>query len=72
MTTKAAARYAVLGCLMLVLVAPPGALAQVPPPPPPFSAGAPGPPTFGAEELDQLLAPIALYVAVFSCATASV
>jgi hypothetical protein len=61
MTTKAAARYAVLGCLMLVLVAPPGALAQVPLPPPPYSAGPPGPPTFGAEELDQLLAPIALY-----------
>jgi len=61
MTTKDAARHALLGCLILLLVAPPGALAQVPPPPPPPSAGAPAPPTFGAEELDQLLAPIALY-----------
>ena len=61
MTMKAAARHAVLGCLMLVLVAPPGALAQDFPPPPPPSAGALAPPTFGAEELDQLLAPVALY-----------
>jgi hypothetical protein len=61
MPTKDAARHALLGCLILLLVAPPGALAQVPPPPPPPSAGAPAPPTFGAEELDQLLAPIALY-----------
>jgi hypothetical protein len=61
MTTKDAARHALLGCLILLLVAPPGALAQVPPPPPPPSAGAPAPPTVGAEELDQLLAPIALY-----------
>ncbi len=58
MTMKAAARHALLGCLVLLLVAPPGALAQAPPPPP---AGAPAPPTFYAEELDQLLAPIALY-----------
>jgi hypothetical protein len=58
MTMKDAARHALLGCLVLLLVAPPGALAQFPPPPP---AGAPAPPTFGAEALDQLLAPIALY-----------
>ncbi len=61
MTTKDAVRHALLGCLILLLVAPPGALAQIPPPPPPPSAGAPAPPTFGAEGLDQLLAPIALY-----------
>ncbi len=58
MPTKDAARHALLGCLVLLLVAVPGALAQFPPPPP---TGAPAPPTFGAEALDQLLAPIALY-----------
>ncbi len=61
MRTKDAARHALLGCLVLLLVAPPGALAQFPPPPPPPPTGAPAPPTFGAEVLDQLLAPIALY-----------
>jgi len=61
MTTKDAARHALLGCLVLLLVAPSGALAQFPPPPPPPPTGVPAPPTFGAEVLDQLLAPIALY-----------
>ncbi len=56
MTLKKVARFALLGWLLLGLVAPPGVLAQLPPPPPPAA-----PPTFGAEELDQLLAPIALY-----------
>ncbi len=61
MTIKHAARRALLGGLILLLVAPPGALAQFPPPAPPPPAGPPAPPTFRQEELDQLLAPIALY-----------
>ena len=61
MTTKEAARRAVLGALIVLLAAPPGALAQFPPPGPPPPPGAPAPPTFSQEELDQLLAPIALY-----------
>jgi hypothetical protein len=61
MTMKTAARRALLGGLILLLVAPPGALAQFPPPAPPPPAGPPAPPTFRQEELDQLLAPIALY-----------
>lgn len=61
MIIKHAARRALLGGLILLLVAPPGALAQFPPPAPPPPAGAPAPPTFRQEELDQLLAPIALY-----------
>src|SRR5574337_215600 len=58
MTIKGAIRRGLLGVLVLVLAAPPGAFGQFPPPPP---AGVPAPPTFQQEELDQLLAPIALY-----------
>ncbi len=58
MTMKGAARRGLLGVLILLLAVLPGALAQLPPPPP---AGAPAPPIFRQEELDQLLAPIALY-----------
>ncbi len=61
MTMKGAARGGLLGVLMLMLAAPPGVLAQIPPPYLPPPAGAPAPPTFRQEELDQLLAPIALY-----------
>ncbi|MDE2059141.1 MAG: DUF3300 domain-containing protein [candidate division NC10 bacterium] len=55
---KGAVRRGLLGVLILVLAAPPGAFGQFQPPPP---AGIPAPPTFRQEELDQLLAPIALY-----------
>jgi hypothetical protein len=58
MTMKTAVRRGLLGVLVLVLAAPPGAFGQFPPPP---SAGVPAPQTFRQEELDQLLAPIALY-----------
>jgi hypothetical protein len=60
MTMKGAARRGLLAVLILLLAVPPGALGQFPPtfPPPP---GAPAPPIFRQEELDQLLAPIALY-----------
>jgi hypothetical protein len=61
MTTKEVARRALLGVLLVLMAAPPGALAQFPPPGPPPPPGAPAPPTFSPEELDQLLAPIALY-----------
>ncbi len=61
MTMKGAARRGLLGVLVLLLAAPPGALAQHPLPSPPPPVGAPAPPTFRQEELDQLLAPIALY-----------
>jgi hypothetical protein len=58
MTMKDAARRGLVGVLILLLAAPPGVLAQIPPPLP---TGVPAPPTFRQEELDQLLAPIALY-----------
>lgn len=58
---KDAARRALLGVLILLLAAPPGVLAQFAPPPPAPLEGAIAPPTFRQEELDQLLAPIALY-----------
>lgn len=58
MTMKGAARRGLVGALILLLAAPPGILAQIPPPLP---AGVPAPPIFRQEELDQLLAPIALY-----------
>lgn len=61
MTMKSAVRCGALGILILVLAAPPGALGQLPPLSPPLPAGAPMPPTFRQGELDQLLAPIALY-----------
>ncbi len=61
MTMKDAARRALLGVLILLLAAPPGVLAQFAPPSPPPLEGAIAPPTFRQEELDQLLAPIALY-----------
>ena len=65
MTTQGTARRGLLWALVLLLAAPPSALAQAPAPyPPPYAApppGAPAPPTFRQEELDQLLAPIALY-----------
>src|SRR3990170_5995333 len=57
MTMKGAARRGLVGVLILLLASPPGILAQIPPPLP---AGVPAPPTFRQEELDQLLAPIAL------------
>jgi hypothetical protein len=58
MTPKHIARCVGIGFLLLILVGPSPVRAQFPPPPP---ASAPAPPLFGAEELDQLLAPIALY-----------
>jgi hypothetical protein len=58
MTMKGAARRGLIGALILLLASPPGILAQIPPPLP---AGVSAPPTFRQEELDQLLAPIALY-----------
>ncbi len=61
MTMKGAARRGLVGVLILLLAAPPGAMAQLPPSSPPLAADAPAPPTFRQEELDQLLAPIALY-----------
>ncbi len=56
-----ASRRVLLWALVLLLAAPPGLLAQGPPPAPPPPAGAPTPPTFSTEELEQLVAPIALY-----------
>jgi len=61
MTMKGAARRALIGVLILLLAAPPAVLAQFAPPSPPPFEGAMAPPTFRQEELDQLLAPIALY-----------
>ena len=61
MTMKDAARRALIGVLILLLAAPPGVLAQFAPPSPPPLEGAIAPPIFRQEELDQLLAPIALY-----------
>jgi len=61
MTMKSAVRRGLLGVLILVLAAPSGALGQFPPLSPPPPAEAPVPPTFRQGELDQLLAPIALY-----------
>lgn len=61
MTMKGAVRRGLVGILILLLVTAPAAVGQIPPPPPPPIAGAPAPPTFRQEELDQLLAPIALY-----------
>jgi hypothetical protein len=55
-------RMALLWALVLLLAAPPGLLAQGPPPaPPPPPAETPAPPTFTPEEMEQLVAPIALY-----------
>jgi len=68
MSRAHAGRKVLLWALVLFLAAPPGLLAQGPPPPPPPpggppppEAGAPAPPTFTKEELEQLVAPIALY-----------
>ncbi|MDE2179854.1 MAG: DUF3300 domain-containing protein [candidate division NC10 bacterium] len=61
MTMKGAVRCGLVGMLVLVLTAPPGALGQLPSPSPLPAAVAPVPPTFRQEEMDQLLAPIALY-----------
>ncbi len=61
MTMKSAAKRGVLGILILVLATPSCALGQPPLPSSPPPAGAPAAPTFQREELDQLLAPIALY-----------
>ncbi|MEK7221294.1 MAG: DUF3300 domain-containing protein [candidate division NC10 bacterium] len=61
MTMRGAARRGLLGILILLLAVPPGALAQLAPLSPPPPAGTPAPPIFRQEELDQLLAPIALY-----------
>lgn len=61
MTVQGAMRRGLIGILVLVLATPPSALGQIPPPSQPLPAEAPGPPTFQQEELDQLLASIALY-----------
>lgn len=61
MTMRGAARRGLLGILILLLAVPPGALGQFAPPSPPPLEGAIAPPIFRQEELDQLLAPIALY-----------
>ena len=61
MTMKGATRRALLGVLILLLAVPPGALGQLAPLSPPPFEGAIAPPIFRQEELDQLLAPIALY-----------
>jgi len=58
---KGATRRGLLGILILLLAMPPGALGQLAPLSPPPPAGTPAPPTFRQEELDQLLAQIALY-----------
>ncbi len=50
-----------LWLLIALLVAPPGLMAQSPPPAQPPPAGTPAPPTFTPEELEQIVAPIALY-----------
>lgn len=61
MTMKGAIRRVVLGIMILVLAPPPGALGQFPQPPSPPPTGVPATPTFRREELEQLLASIALY-----------
>lgn len=61
MTIKDAARRGLVGILVVLLVAPPGALGQLPPLSQPPPTEAPAPPIFRQEELDQFLAPIALY-----------
>ncbi|MBZ0160086.1 MAG: DUF3300 domain-containing protein [bacterium] len=61
MTMKDAARRAVLGILILALAPPSCALGQLPQPSSPPPADAPAASTFQQEELEQLLAPIALY-----------
>lgn len=61
MMMKSVVRRGLLGILILVLAAPPGAVGQPPPLSPSPPTGVPAPPTFQQEELDQLLAPIALY-----------
>ena len=60
MTIYGAVRRGLLGALILGLVLLPNVLAQLHPPSPP-PGGAPAPRTFQQAELDQLLAPIALY-----------
>ena len=48
--------------MILLLAAPPAVMTQQPAAPPPASTQQPAaPPTFKQEELDQILAPIALY-----------
>ncbi len=61
MMMQRTARRVVLGVLVLLLAAPPSTLAQYPPSAQPPSPEATAAPTFRQEELDQLLAPIALY-----------
>lgn len=61
MTMKGTIRCAALGILILALVPPSCALGQLPQPSSPPPADAPAAPTFRREELEQLLAPIALY-----------
>ena len=52
----------ILLCILVVLLAvPPGVLAQGPPPGPPPPGGGQPAPSFRPEELEQLVAPIALY-----------
>lgn len=61
MAMRGAARRGLVGVLILLLAAPPGVLAQFPPPSSLPPEGAIASPIFRQEELDQLLAPIALY-----------
>jgi len=61
MTITDAVRRRIIGALVVLLAIPAGACAQFPQPPPTPFAEVPAPPTFRQEELDQLLAPLALY-----------
>ncbi|MBZ0168659.1 hypothetical protein MELA_01755 [Candidatus Methylomirabilis lanthanidiphila] len=61
MIINSAAGRGLLGMLILLLAAPPSAVAQPAPLSSPPPAETPAPPIFQQEELDQLLAPIALY-----------
>lgn len=54
-------RQVLLWLVVLLVAAPPGLMAQGPPPAQPPPAGTPAPPTFTPEELEQVVAPIALY-----------
>jgi hypothetical protein len=61
MSIARAGRAGLLWSLVLLLAAPPGLMAQGPPPAQPPPAEAPAPPAFTPEELEQVVAPVALY-----------
>lgn len=61
MGTRGRVRVVFVLLLAFLVAAPGGVLAQAPPPPPPPAGQPPAPPQLRPEELDQLLAPIALY-----------